>query len=533
MQTIDKLQPTLIGGQSDVGNTESQQVKWGVNTFDVSQNTSSEIQFSADGTCYPKHDLIGSNVAKAPGPIKSTSRLTQHSNSRTNSTKHDITDSVNVSPQQVNSQKDQHITETPKLASVQQVEYKTHCMGCSRRPESEGDNYHFKQCAGCQSVNYCSLTCQKGHWSNHKAICLAIQDLEAKQLKSIGIFDHFSSKQKSKVVKLVGNKCLIRCSLENKLTDCLWDTGAMVSLLSKNWIQKNLPEVEIREVRELLDEYPGLDLTAANGSKIPFMGWAEVNMELTGGILLKVPFLVIKGDLEQPLVGYNVVETVISEQPGNQTITNMFPSLGNEGATKLINAIQTRSEDVAQVKTTNREIQIAAGETINIKCKADAGCFDKLTPMVFEPNENQPWPVGLTINECLINMPTGVTTRVKIPVVNESKHTITISGKLEIGRLTTVLSVTPLPVNLVTSQEQTKDSEEHLRHTFKDTDKSPETETFCQPDEDKLKKIISQLDLKHLTKEQQQKSGKTGEGRMEIIFSRRQRHRSYSRTNEH
>ena len=295
---------------------------------------------------------------------------------------------------------------------------------------------------------------------------------------------------------------MIRCTLEHKLTECLWDTGAMVSLLSESWIKRNLPKVEIKEVSELLDEYPGLDLTAANGSRIPFSGWAEVNLELAGGILLRVPFLVTKGELEQPLVGYNVVETIINEYPESNIILAMFPGLETEGATQLIDAIQTKPKEVAQVSTAKEGFQLVAGETVNIRCKADAGHFDRPTPMVFEPDEQQSWPVGLAISESLITIPAGVTTRVKIPITNETKHTITVGGKLHIGRLTAVLSITPLPVNLVTSQvvEQMKQAPESKK------EHSNTPTSLYQPREEYLERIISAIDMKSLTEEQQIKA---------------------------
>ena len=140
---------------------------------------------------------------------------------------------------------DYHLT-NPNAAMVQEESPKSHtcksCNGGSRPMEDE----NLKWCTGCHSVQYCSTVCQKKHWNSHKVICAAIQDLESSQRRNTDSYDHLSQKQKARVVKLVGRKCLIRCFLNHKVTECLWDTGAMVSLLSDGWIKRNMAEVEIR-----------------------------------------------------------------------------------------------------------------------------------------------------------------------------------------------------------------------------------------------------------------------------------------------
>ena len=285
----------------------------------------------------------------------------------------------------------------------------------------------------------------------------------------------------------------------------MWDTGAMVSLLSESWMKHNLPGVEIKSLNELFDEYPGLDLSAVNHSRIPFVGWSEVTMVLAGGGLLKVPFVVTKIDLEQPLVGYNVVEEIIKEFPDERLIESLFPSLNKKGAaTQLINAVQTKASDIS-VSLTKKDITMAAGETITLKCKADAGRVDKPTPMLFEPDEQQLWPSGITINEALITIPAGITSRVKIPIQNETQHSIMIPGKLFIGSLTTVISVIPLPVHLVATQEDT-DSQDLQNEKQKTEPETGDNQLRSEePETEHIGRILSAIKLDHLTLEQQQK----------------------------
>jgi len=272
----------------------------------------------------------------------------------------------------------------------------------------------------------------------------------------------------------------------------------MVSLISEKNIQ-NLPGVEVRPISELLDEYPGLDLSAVNHSSIPFVGWSELTMTLVGGGVLEVPFIVTKIELEQPIVGYNVVEEIIKEFPDENIICNLFPNMvKKENASQLINAIQTRPSEIALVSTPNKEITLAAGETLNIKCRANAGVFEKAVPMIFEPDEQQLWPNGISINEVLVTVSAGVTSRVRIPIQNETEHTIILPKKMLIGRLTSIISVIPVPVNIVKTQvKSNKESEE-------DETQEPSTEA-TEEEKEQIKTILSKIKLDHLTLEQKEK----------------------------
>lgn len=54
----------------------------------------------------------------------------------------------------------------------------------------------------------------------------------------------------------------------------LWDTGSQV--VGAEWKRKYLPDVEVRPVEELLEEGE-LDLSAANGTDIPYEGWMGID----------------------------------------------------------------------------------------------------------------------------------------------------------------------------------------------------------------------------------------------------------------
>ena len=63
---------------------------------------------------------------------------------------------------------------------------------------------------------------------------------------------HLSPKQHATVVRLVGDKCINHCFLGGVPTEALWDIGAQVSLVSREWMTRNLPGTETRQIDELL-----------------------------------------------------------------------------------------------------------------------------------------------------------------------------------------------------------------------------------------------------------------------------------------
>ena len=73
-------------------------------------------------------------------------------------------------------------------------------------------------------------------------------------------------KEEIKMAKLVGQKCTLKCFLDDVKTEVLWDTGAEVALISNAWLQQNFPSKEIKSVSELLGHE--LFLRVANNKKL-------------------------------------------------------------------------------------------------------------------------------------------------------------------------------------------------------------------------------------------------------------------------
>ena len=100
------------------------------------------------------------------------------------------------------------------------------CNSCRKvLPRSE-----VKQCSKCHAGVYCSVNCQRAHWTVHKTLYEAITSLSQRDSKlQSGTVDELrgsvfelSPKSRDKLVKLVGEKCVVTVGLDGVSSDVLW-----------------------------------------------------------------------------------------------------------------------------------------------------------------------------------------------------------------------------------------------------------------------------------------------------------------------
>ena len=388
------------------------------------------------------------------------------------------------------------------------------CVVC-KMPESS--DKPIMQCSGCKSVGYCSKRCQQAHWPGHKTVCGAIQSLEARErIQSDGTTDsnmfvsHLTPKQHSIVAKLVGEKCKIHCVIGGMETEALWDTGAQVSILPEGWLKKNCQNCRVRNIEELLGTDVKLNLTAANGTLIPYEGWVSIGFKLATAQhatqQLDVPFLVAKEGVECPIVGYNVIELIVKESaseaandPIIEIMQGTFLESRGDSVNALISMIQASDteDELCVIRTPKKNTVVPAGQTVKVACRANTGPIHERTPVLFEPDTSGQWPDGLDVSEGLMYVKQGNCSQVKVTVHNHSKHGISLHGRTTLGYLQAVKSVTAVDVKqseMGTEEPQepiSKEPEEKLSTTHA---QEPLTgETYCP-----------EVDLSNLEPEQRQ-----------------------------
>ena len=268
---------------------------------------------------------------------------------------------------------------------------------------------------------------------------------------------HLTPKQHEKIVGLVGNRCSISCQLNGKMVEALWDTGSHVSICSEAFLIENFRDTEIRDISDLISA--NLNLSAANGSAIPYQGWVELEFQVAPKAeTLDIPFLIAKESLDVPLIGYNVIEHCINLDPKYATADSLnatFPNADLNKLSTLINFIQTNSidTDLCSVKINKHDSVIPRESNAIISCRVNHGHLQKRTPVLFEPDELAPWPSGLIIPEALLALKLGNSNHIKVEVRNTSNHDITLKNRTPIGRLQLVQSVTPVEVKLSETPE--------------------------------------------------------------------------------
>ena len=336
-----------------------------------------------------------------------------------------------------------------------EIQESHHCAYCCKT------SIGMKRCSSCKTLYYCSVDCQKQHWPTHRELCTAIRILQVQvDGEEMGVGDsvdqcvygsHMTPKQQGKMAQLVGEKCVIDCLLDGQQSKVLWDTGAQVSVIAESMLSGHLAR-NIRDVSQLLGNQGHINLQAANGTSIPYTGWVEIAFKLIDGEEIKVPFLVTKGSLEHPIIGFNVIELIVKSSNNttlDDCISKSFSFLKDTHAlVDLIHAIDEESSEVCSVKSLKKSVHIPRKQTVVVPSRANTGPVRRNTPTLFQPETSDEWPTGLTVQESLFNLKRGNTSIVEVRVTNETEHDITLPGRTVLGYLQAIRSITPVEVKL-------------------------------------------------------------------------------------
>lgn len=325
------------------------------------------------------------------------------------------------------------------------------CVNCG---EEKGSDEVLLQCTRCKSVKYCSKQCQEAHWMSHKVICKAIRKLESEEEKRCQEACDFSDSslgpvRKKKLLRLIGDKCSVACHLNGHPCDALWDTGAQVSLIAKSWLEENECDFEIREISELVGR--DVRVKGAVGADIPYAGYTVLECTIAG-VTTNVPFLVSEKDMAEPIIGYNVISYLASDNPEEVTASGLvktFPHLSKESAEVVLNILQTSDrEKVSSVKLHKFDSVIRAGASISVPCRIANVLLDRKSPVLFEPESEELLPYGIELSTQLLSLKKGHNRRLFVTVTNTALHDVRLPGRTKLGELFLVMSVTPAEVQL-------------------------------------------------------------------------------------
>ena len=330
-----------------------------------------------------------------------------------------------------------------------------YCNGCGEAAEEVR-----LQCSGCKSVRYCNRECQKGHWSQHNVLCASIQYLQKeadeKCKEACSFASHLTPKQKSKVAKVIGEKCVIHAQIDGKQADVLWDTGSQVCLASSRWMKSQGIEATIHNLSDLIGD---VRLEGVGGFAVPYKGYAVLRFKVDEiEKPIEVPFLVTDENLQNPIIGYNVISALVNGDGENEVdpceqsdrIRKIFAQSGRTVDSKSLEVLsQVLSEDsvpLSTVRVPKEGCTIKAGSVKTIPCKIDSIAVEKRTPVIFEPEDSELLPPGIELQSTIVYLKKGANTRISVVLTNTSARDLKLSGRLQLGELESTASVVPVQV---------------------------------------------------------------------------------------
>ena len=135
---------------------------------------------------------------------------------------------------------------------------------------------------------------------------------------------YLTQRPKEKAAKLIGNRCIILCKLNEVEIPTLLDTGAQVSIICLQNVKKYLKGQQVNKIEDLLGPDASLKLKTANWTTLPYLGWISVRCKLKGnsnGVgVVDLPMLVTESNIDSPIIGYNVLQELIGKyNSGSET----------------------------------------------------------------------------------------------------------------------------------------------------------------------------------------------------------------------
>lgn len=227
-----------------------------------------------------------------------------------------------------------------------------------------------------------------------------------------------------------------------------------------------MPHTTVRPIEELLG--PGtLTGLAANHTEIPFDGWVEVSFRLSddGGTegSLQVPMLVASDArvAENPIVGYNVIEEIISrwekQWPQSSTVQRVSKafSISINKARTMLNLLRTVHSNVivGNVRVGKQKIQLSAGQITTVYARMPLGRRFQEQSLLFAPSEPSPLPEGLVMQEGVVKVGNEKTAKVPIAIANTAKHPVILMPRLILGHLEMIKTAFPVTADSVQKNE--------------------------------------------------------------------------------
>ena len=392
-----------------------------------------------------------------------------------------------------------NVTEDPNVAVGEEGDEMCCCVCKSKE--------NVRRCGRCKISLYCSKECQVAHNSQHKGWCSIMSGMaELQDIEDTKLYGDLSVRQKqvdgktrTKMVKLVGEKPMLQCFLDALGFDVLWDTGSMVSMVSRGWLAEHFPDKAVIDVSEFLGRK--LSVTAANKTVINFDGVVVLRFSLGEGDGFLVPVLVSSSEMSEPILGYNVIEhLVVKGSEDEHKLLKESLRNGDHGVEvdMLVAAMQEKYDDsdyLAPIKA-QEDVHVPAGRKVRIRCRVKVPGNGGDETVYFQPrlgDEDE----ELSFTDSVCRLKYGRTNYVYLDVMNQTRRDRVLPKGEVIGSVHSVGAVIPM-VKFLDAEGGVKKAE--VKEVKVGNDEGSEIETGIQEQENGK----PQWDLSHLDEKQRE-----------------------------
>ena len=172
---------------------------------------------------------------------------------------------------------------------------------------------------------------------------------------------------------------------------------------------------------------------------------------------------------------------------------------------ELIQQSESNCSRATGVKVKGKNITIPAGKIMHVNCKSNVGLVKKEKAMIFQ-SKCVELPEGIQCADSVIMLKPGIKNDFKVPVINESNHSIIIKENTVTGNLEYVTSIVPLDVRANTGDpikiRNAAINKAEVVTSNEPTAVSKEDGT-CGKD-DHYQRVLEKIDLSGLTHEQRE-----------------------------
>ena len=287
--------------------------------------------------------------------------------------------------------------------------------------------------------------------------------------------EKLSYKMKLQSIRLVGERPLVNIYLNGDDVQGLWDIGAMFSLVNEKFLCEMFPDINIYSLAECMGD--DFILTAANKSKLCVQGVAILEFGVSKfHTLFQVPFLVTSDEISCPVIGYNIIEHLVTNFKDKlkltESLVNIIGSLLPEKADGMVNLIQKGGEltELASEAKLEKALVIFPRCCEKIRYKVKDLQLNNNKLIVFSPFEEISLESELIILESteLLKCRTKF---VDILVYNPTSHKVVLKKGTLMGQVSNVASAFSLPiieknisVNKIEVNEELKNIKHNLEH---------------------------------------------------------------------